>query len=320
MSEPRTPMPDPEALRVLDLVERAFDGVVVIDADQIIVRADPSAERLTGYGAAELRGAPLDLLLPEGLAELASSADVSRWVGRGHRRTSLRRRDGVVVPVEITLAKLDGEHTAALLREAGDRVGAEDPRIRVTRAERVLSAMNEALDGAGDEAEVAERVCGVVVAVAGHAMAWVGFAEDDARRTVRPAARAGAEDGYLGGLDAVWSEEASTPVGVAIRTGRPVVAGPHDEPGGPLLGSWLALPILVDGQPVGALSIHAREPGAFDPREVDLLRELARGMGRACTLIRARERADCFKAFRHNNWLGAVVFAGIFVDQLLRAA
>ena len=38
------------------------------------------------------------------------------------------------------------------------------------------------------------------------------------------------------------------------------------------------------------------------------------------TLIRARERADCFKAFRHNNWLGAVVFAGIFVDQLLRAA
>ena len=38
------------------------------------------------------------------------------------------------------------------------------------------------------------------------------------------------------------------------------------------------------------------------------------------TLIRARERADCFKAFRHNNWLGAVVFAGIFVEQLLRAA
>jgi 4-hydroxybenzoate polyprenyltransferase len=38
------------------------------------------------------------------------------------------------------------------------------------------------------------------------------------------------------------------------------------------------------------------------------------------TLIRARKRADCFKAFRHNNWFGAVVFAGIFVDYLLRAA
>ena len=38
------------------------------------------------------------------------------------------------------------------------------------------------------------------------------------------------------------------------------------------------------------------------------------------TLIRARERADCFKAFRHNIWFGAAVFAGIFVDYLLLAA
>ena len=30
------------------------------------------------------------------------------------------------------------------------------------------------------------------------------------------------------------------------------------------------------------------------------------------TLIRGRERFACFKAFRHNNWLGAAVFAGIF--------
>lgn len=29
------------------------------------------------------------------------------------------------------------------------------------------------------------------------------------------------------------------------------------------------------------------------------------------TLIRGRERLACFKAFRHNNWLGAAVFAGI---------
>lgn len=38
------------------------------------------------------------------------------------------------------------------------------------------------------------------------------------------------------------------------------------------------------------------------------------------TLIRARDRANCFKAFRHNNWLGAVVFAGVFADHLLRAS
>ncbi len=38
------------------------------------------------------------------------------------------------------------------------------------------------------------------------------------------------------------------------------------------------------------------------------------------TLIRDRDRAGCFKAFRHNNWLGAAVFAGLFIDDLLRRA
>jgi 4-hydroxybenzoate polyprenyltransferase len=34
-------------------------------------------------------------------------------------------------------------------------------------------------------------------------------------------------------------------------------------------------------------------------------------------LIRNRERAACFKAFLHNNWLGFAVFAGLAADTLL---
>jgi 4-hydroxybenzoate polyprenyltransferase len=33
-------------------------------------------------------------------------------------------------------------------------------------------------------------------------------------------------------------------------------------------------------------------------------------------LIRGRTRAGCFKAFLHNNWIGAAVFAGIVADRL----
>jgi len=35
-------------------------------------------------------------------------------------------------------------------------------------------------------------------------------------------------------------------------------------------------------------------------------------------LIRGRERMACFRAFLNNNWLGAVVFAGILADYYLR--
>ena len=35
-------------------------------------------------------------------------------------------------------------------------------------------------------------------------------------------------------------------------------------------------------------------------------------------LIRGRGREDCFKAFKHNNWVGAAIFAGIFADFAIR--
>jgi 4-hydroxybenzoate polyprenyltransferase len=37
------------------------------------------------------------------------------------------------------------------------------------------------------------------------------------------------------------------------------------------------------------------------------------------TLIRGRERAKCFKAFLHNNWIGAAVFAGFVAELNLRS-
>jgi 4-hydroxybenzoate polyprenyltransferase len=36
-------------------------------------------------------------------------------------------------------------------------------------------------------------------------------------------------------------------------------------------------------------------------------------------LIRHRDRMQCFKAFRHNNWFGAAIFAGIVAALNLKS-
>ena len=41
-------------------------------------------------------------------------------------------------------------------------------------------------------------------------------------------------------------------------------------------------------------------------------------MGYHFLLIRDRSREGCFRAFRHNNWVGGAVFGGIFADFALR--
>jgi 4-hydroxybenzoate polyprenyltransferase len=35
-------------------------------------------------------------------------------------------------------------------------------------------------------------------------------------------------------------------------------------------------------------------------------------------LIRDRRREACFKAFNQNNWVGAIIFIGLFADFAMR--
>jgi 4-hydroxybenzoate polyprenyltransferase len=35
-------------------------------------------------------------------------------------------------------------------------------------------------------------------------------------------------------------------------------------------------------------------------------------------LIRGRDREACFKAFNQNNWVGAIIFVGLFADFAIR--
>ncbi len=62
-----------------------------------------------------------------------------------------------------------------------------------------------------------------IVEAGGYRMSWVGYAEDDREKSIRPVAKAGFDDGYLEKLKISWADNelGQGPGGTAIRTGRP---------------------------------------------------------------------------------------------------
>ena len=159
---------------------------------------------------------------------------------------------------------------------------------RANHALRTINECHQVLVRAKDEDKLLKDICRLAVERGGYRMAWVGWAENDAGRTVRPAAYAGRDDGYLDSIKVSWGDNpfGRGPTGMAIRERRVVTFQNIDSD--PEYQPWrdaakqhgyaasIALPLLTsEGECLGALCIYAVESYAFDESEVDLLSGLA---------------------------------------------
>ena len=171
---------------------------------------------------------------------------------------------------------------------------------RLNRALRLLSDCNMALVHAEEEHDLLAEICRLCVESGGYLMAWVGYAEQDEARTVRPVAQSGYENGYLDSIRVSWAdtEFGRGPTGTAIRTGVPginqnVLTNPRVAPWKEAAiqrgyQSSIALPLIGDAKVLGALTMYAREADAFDPEEVRLLEELASDLAYGIVTLRTR--------------------------------
>ena len=90
---------------------------------------------------------------------------------------------------------------------------------RLNRALRALSGCNKALAQAGSERALLHEICDIIVGVGAYRFSWIGYAQPDPDRLVRPMAHAGFEDGYLAHVEIRWSDTPAGrgPSGTAIR-------------------------------------------------------------------------------------------------------
>lgn len=136
-----------------------------------------------------------------------------------------------------------------------------------------------------DEMRLIQKFCQILVDISAYKMAWIGYAEDDARKTVIPETVAGCRNKDPLGASASWTETALNPAARAIRNrhsaiisdifGDPVFAPLQAEATRHGYASILALPLSINRQVLGALTLYAEKPDAFGTEEVRLLTELA---------------------------------------------
>jgi PAS domain S-box-containing protein len=204
------------------------------------------------------------------------------------RVAPLRDESGQVVQWVGSNSDIDEAHA---LREA----------LRsANRALRMLSDCNQQLIRATDEHMLLAQICQIVVEMGGYQLAWVGYAESNAERSVRVVAQHGFDNGYLDAAQISWAEteRGHGPTGTAIRTGQ--IAINHDVSLDPLFAPWreqaqahgfgasIGLPINIGGTTIGALSIYAAQPDAFDAPETALLLELTDDLSYGIATLRAR--------------------------------
>ena len=191
-----------------------------------------------------------------------------------------------------------------------EREAYEETLGRLRRRLRTLYQCTNALFQAESEQALLRSICEILVAGGEVRLAWVGYCEDDAEKTVRPVAQAGDGVEYLERLKVSWGEMelGQGPVGIAVRTGH--ACWVDDIRTDPRVSPWraaalargyascIAVPLVayeasrsaVDLR--GSLNLYAAECGAFDESAIEHYTGLVASMAYAVTALRGHLAED----------------------------
>ena len=275
------------------IVNSTDDAIISETLSGIITSWNPAAEKMFGYAADEVVGKSVQVLIPPGRQDEESEilTKISRGERVDHMETVRVCKDGHLITISATVSPIRDEEgniigASKISRDITERKRAEHELANTTRALKTLSACSAALIHAVDEAELLDMLCRLIVEIGGYRMAWVGRAENNAEKIVRPAAWFGAGTDYLSDVKITWADNewGRGPTGSAIRCGSIQINQNYLT--NPAVAVWrpraiehgyqasIAMPLKFAAGDLGALTIYAAESDAFDSAEVQLLSEL----------------------------------------------
>jgi PAS domain S-box-containing protein len=193
-------------------------------------------------------------------------------------------------------------HIQGILVDVTERKAAELAVARNNRALNMLAQCNRALVRATSEQALLDDLCRIVIEAGGYRAAWIGYAEQQARKSIRLAAHAGfaGERFPLTHSPGTGAKSGACPARKAIRTGKPSVCLDISKTPIPAAfrreilkhgcTSALAMPLLMPEACLGALVVYATVPDAFEKAEIALFQQLANDLSVGIMALRGREQ------------------------------
>ncbi len=192
---------------------------------------------------------------------------------------------------------------------------------RLNRELVAIKECNRALVKARTEQELLGSICRIVCEVAGYRMAWIGMAEHDEARSVRPVAWSSYNQDYVARIRATWGEDerGKGPTGMSIKTGRTVFI--QDFVDDARMAPWrenalkngyrscIAIPLLDGDTAFGSFMLYSDRTDGFTGDEVGLLEEMAGDLAFGILGLRAqKEREKAEEAVRRDEARNRALF------------
>jgi PAS domain S-box-containing protein len=300
-----------EALRESEQEFRAIfelsgAGNAEVDATGKFLRANQKFSEITGYSEQELRKMLFsDLTHPD---EQERDWKKFEEAKRDKKSYVTEKRyickDGLVKWVHVIASIIydkngNPEKGIGSIIDITDRKNQEEELHKLNRILHALSDSSQAVTRYQDnEKAYLDAVCRIIVEDCGYELVWIGYAEDDEHKSVRPVAYSGFEEGYLETLKISWAdvERGRGPTGTAIRTGKVgmctnMLTDAKFEPWRKEAikrgyASSIVLPLKDSRRTFGALSIYSKEPAPFSDNEVKLLKDVADDLALGINTIR----------------------------------
>ena len=290
--------------RITDHIEEV---VVVADGKGVITNVSPISEAMFGFPCDEVIGHSfIDYMaeddVPDALKVLNET--LLNKTAKQVVKFKLKRKNGSVFDSEIHLLYYQDEEQigfVCLIWDITEQKNAENELQRLNRALKATNSCNLALIHATDEMQLLQTICSIMVDIGGYRMAWIGYAEHDKAKSIRPVAQAGFEQGYLKLSSFSWADVplGQGPTGTAIRTAQPfsisdIQKDPKFEPwrheaSKRGYASIQCLPMKMGNEVFGAITIYSELKNDCNAEETKLLTALADNLAYGITMLRNRK-------------------------------